>query len=96
MTAFLARLAAAVLLVGCLAQPAMAQPAQPPAAQTEFVPVDQLPPEDRLPGAPLLIAAYSFILLAFFGYVMSVGKRLGAVQREVARLEGDLKKSGRG
>ena len=32
---------------------------QPPAAQSEYVPVKDLPPVDQLPAAPLLVAAYS-------------------------------------
>lgn len=61
-----------------------------------FRPLDELPPEDRLPAAPLLVTAYAFVMLALFGYLLSVAKRLGVVQREVERLERDLKKSGRG
>jgi len=38
--------------------------AQPPAGQSEFVPVDSLPPADQLPAAPLLIGAYAFVWLA--------------------------------
>ena len=37
---------------------------QPPPGQSEFVPVDSLPPSDQLPAAPLLIAAYAFVWLA--------------------------------
>ena len=32
---------------------------RPRPAQDEFVPVDELPPQEQLPAAPLLIAAYS-------------------------------------
>ena len=66
-----------------------------PKQQDEFVPVDQLPPQDQLPAAPLLIAAYSFVALALFAYVVSVARRLGTVQRELERLEGDAKRSPR-
>ena len=69
--------------------------AQQPEQQDEFVPIDQLPPQDQLPAAPLLIAAYAFVMLALFGYVVSVARRLGTVQRELERLEADAKKSGR-
>jgi hypothetical protein len=31
-----------------------------------------------------------FVVLALFGYVFSVGKRLTSVQREVERLQGDI------
>ena len=66
-----------------------------PKQQDEFVPVDQLPPQDQLPAAPLLIAAYSFVALALLAYVVSVARRLGTVQRELERLEGDAKRSRR-
>ena len=63
--------------------------------QDEFIPIDQLPPQDQLPAAPLLIAAYSFVVLALFGYVVSIARRMGTVQRELARLEADMKRGGR-
>jgi hypothetical protein len=63
--------------------------------QTEFIPLDQLPPQDQLPAPRLLIAAYVFVLAALFLYVVSVSRRLGAVHREVQRLEADIRKSGR-
>jgi CcmD family protein len=67
----------------------------PPQQQDEFVPIDQLPPQDQLPAAPLLVAAYSFVVLALFAYVVSVARRVGAVQRELERLGSELKRSGR-
>ena len=69
------------------------QPA--PEQQDEFVPVDTLPPQDQLPAAPLLITAYAFVMLALFGYLLSVARRLTTVQRELERLESDVKRSGR-
>jgi hypothetical protein len=63
--------------------------------QTEFIPLDQLPPQEQLPAPRLLIAAYVFVLAVLFTYVVSVSRRLGAVHREVQRLEADLRKSGR-
>jgi CcmD family protein len=90
-------LAIAVLALAC-AVPAMAQSTpsgQQPQQQDEFVPISELPPQDQLPSAPLLIAAYMVVLVALFGYVLSVSRRLTVVQREVQRLEGDLKRSGR-
>ena len=84
------------LLLACLAGPAaaFAQPQQPQ-QQDGFEPIEDLPPQDQLPAAPLLIAAYSFVALALFTYLISVSRRLGRVQRELARLESDLKKTGR-
>ena len=53
-------------------------------------------PEDQLPAAPLLVTAYSFVWLALFGYLVSVAQRLSKVQREVERLESDMKRGTRG
>ena len=75
---------------------AAAQPAQPPQQQDEFRPISELPPQDQLPAAPLLIGAYSVALLALLFYVLSVARRLNAVQREMQRLEADVKRGGRG
>ena len=73
----------------------MAVHAQQPQQQEEFVPIDELPPQDQLPAAPLLVTAYSFVVLALFAYVVSVARRLSGVQRELDRLESDLKRRGR-
>ncbi len=84
-----------VLAVLVLAGPAVAAPAwgpstafaeQPPPAQDEFIPMDQIPPEDQLPSAPLLITAYAFVWLAVFGYLWSIWRRLSAVERELGEL----------
>ena len=69
--------------------------AQQPQQQNEFIPIDQLPPQDQLPAAPLLIAAYAIVMLALFLYVASVARRLGSVQRELERLEADVKRGSR-
>ena len=73
------------------------QPQQPPQPQQqdEFVPIDELPPQDQLPAAPLLVTAYAVVVLALFAYVVSVARRLGAVQRDLDRLQSDLKRGGR-
>jgi CcmD family protein len=68
---------------------------QQPEQQNEFIPIDQLPPQDQLPAAPLLIAAYAIVMVALFLYVMSVARRLGSVQRELERLETDIKRGTR-
>ena len=91
----------AVLLgIGCSAQQTQPPPAPqpqpaPPAATDEFVPISQLPPQDQLPAAPLLISAYAFVWVALFGYLLSVGRRLTKVQGEVQRLEADISKGTR-
>jgi CcmD family protein len=62
--------------------------AQPPttAAQEGFVPVDQLPPDEQLPAAPLLVAAYAVAWLAVFGYLWSIWQRLSRVERDIAEV----------
>jgi CcmD family protein len=85
---FLAAIALAALMFGA---PIGAQQ-QPPQQQDGFVPIDQLPPQDQLPAAPLLVTAYSFVVLALFVYVLSVARRLGVVQRELDRLQSDARR----
>ena len=60
---------------------------QPPPGQGEFVPISQLPPGDRLPAAPLLIAAYAFVWVALLVYLWSIWRRLGKVEAEMQALE---------
>jgi CcmD family protein len=84
----------AILLA--LAPLAAQQPQPQPQQQDEFVPVSQLPAQDQLPAAPLLVIAYAFVWLALFAYLVSVARRLSHVQREVARLELDMKRGSRG
>jgi len=67
-----------------------------PEQQEEFLPIDQLPPQEQLPAGPLLVGAYAFVLLVLFGYLVSVARRLSAIQREVDRLDADVKQIGRG
>jgi CcmD family protein len=64
--------------------------AQAQAPQDEFVPISQLPAQDQLPAAPLLIGAYAFVWVAICGYVISLARRVSSVQRDVARLEDDV------
>jgi hypothetical protein len=75
-----------ILMVLCsvalTALPAMAL--QPPAEPQEgFVSIDQLPPGEQLPAAPLLITAYAFALLAFTFYVWTLWRRLRVVERDM-------------
>jgi hypothetical protein len=87
---------ARVLVFGllCMAIPALAL-AQPPQPQDGFVAVGDSPVQESLPAAPLLIAAYIVVLAGFFAYVVSLSRRLGAVQRDVERLEADVTRRGR-
>jgi CcmD family protein len=62
-------------------------PGQAPPGQGEFLPVDQLPPSEQLPAAPLLITAYAFVWIAVFFYVWTVWRRLNRVEAEMRILE---------
>jgi CcmD family protein len=63
-------------------------PAQPPRrpAQDEFVPIDQLPVQEQLPAAPLLISAYSVAWIAVAGYLFSIWRRMGRLEHELAEV----------
>ena len=95
MTAFFRRVAVAVPILVCiLAFPLSVVDAQtkPP---TDFKPLSELPPADQLPAGRLLVAAYVVVIVVLFLYLLSVARRLNAVQREVDRLEADVKRTGR-
>jgi hypothetical protein len=61
-------------------------PDRPP-PQDEFVPIDQLPPQEELPAAPMVVAAYSFIWIAFVAYCFGLVKRVRKVEADLAALE---------
>jgi CcmD family protein len=77
---------AVVAAIAVWGAPAVAalQPAQPPL--DEFLPIDELPEEDRLPAAPFLIAAYSIVWILAFGYFWSLARRFAAVESDLAGL----------
>ena len=55
---------------------------QPPPVE-EFVPIGELPEEDRLPAAPFLVSAYSLVWIFAFGYFWMLSRRLSVVEREL-------------
>jgi hypothetical protein len=89
----LRRLFSAVLAFALIAAPALA--AQPPAGQSEFVPINELPPTEQLPAAPLLVTAYAFFLVLMIFYVWTVWRRITKVEREMHALEQKLSRSAR-
>jgi CcmD family protein len=78
-------LASAALLLVMAGVPTTlrAQPPRTP-AQEGFVPAAQLPPDDKLPAAPLLMAAYAIAWVAVLVYLWSIWQRLSKVERELA------------
>jgi hypothetical protein len=65
---------------------AQQNPDRPP-PQDEFVPIDQLPPQEELPAAPMVVAAYSFVWIAFVAYCFGLVKRVRKVEADLAALE---------
>lgn len=92
--AFIGLLLVLFMSITGMAQQPQPQPA-PPQQQDEFVPISELPPQDQLPAAPLLVTAYGFVWIVLFAYLVSVGRRLSKVQREVERLQSDVAKGSR-
>ena len=68
---------------------------QPPAGQSEFVPVDSVPLADQLPAAPLLVTAYAFVWIAVMVYLWTIWRRLNKVETEMRALAQKQKTSQR-
>jgi CcmD family protein len=60
--------------------------------QSEFIPVKEVPASEQLPAAPLVIAAYAFVWIAFLAYVWLMWRRLGKVEQELSSLSVQLSK----
>ena len=54
--------------------------------QSEFQPVTEVPASEQIPSAPLVIAAYAFVWLAFVVYVWTMWRKLGKVEQELQTL----------
>ena len=67
--------------------------AQP--GQSEFRPVSEIPASEQLPSAPLVIAAYAFVWLAFLAYVWMTWRKLGAVEQDLSALSARVAKGSR-
>jgi hypothetical protein len=86
------RLSTAVVSLLLVAAPLFAQP---PAGQSEFVPVNGLPESEKLPAAPLLVVAYAVFLVLMVFYVWTVWRRLSKVEADMRALEQRTVKGGR-
>ena len=70
-------------------QAVAAQVAQPEQRGGDgFEPVANLPPvaHEQLPAAPLVMTAYAFVWALVFGYLWTIWRRLGAIEREMRGL----------
>ena len=74
---------------------AAAQPPATTAAQDGFVPVDESKPQEHLPAAPLVMAAYALAWMVIFGYVWSLWSRLSRVEREIGEVTRRIDAAGR-
>jgi hypothetical protein len=92
LVAGLALPSAATSFIVATRQPASASQQEVPEG---FEPVGNLPPQEHLPAAPLLIAAYAFAWVMILGYVWLVWRRIGAVRNELADVERRLEEARR-
>jgi hypothetical protein len=83
----------AVLIVAPAALRA-SQPQPPPDAKQEYVPVDPAAEQEQLPAAPLVIGAYSVVLVALVLYLWSIWLRLSRVEREIAQVSRRIEAGG--
>jgi CcmD family protein len=85
------RLLIALLTLVLTAPALLAQPPQ----QNEYVPIDQLPPQETMPAAPLLIGAYIVVWLGLMGYLFWIWRRIARVETEMQALQRRTSGTGR-
>jgi len=81
------RLCRALFLAALLAAPGVALASQPQPSPDEFVPMEEIPPEEQIPAINLVAAAYGFVWVVVVGYVWSLGRRLQKAEADLAALE---------
>ncbi len=60
------------------------------AAQDEFVPISELPADEKLPAAPLLIAAYAVVWIVVAVYVWTLWRRFLRAEQDLKTLASRL------
>jgi len=75
----------ACIFVALMSVALFAQPPRPPATD-QYVPVDQLPPSEKMPSAPYVIAPYALIWLIAMLYLWTIWRRIGKVEQDLSAL----------
>jgi CcmD family protein len=65
----------------------------PPAAQDEFVPISELPSDEKVPAAPLLITAYAVVWIVVAVYLWTLWARFRRTERDLEALTRRLPKA---
>lgn len=83
------RILCALAVVSCLglAAPESLVAQGQPAARDEYVPISELPPDEQMPAAPMVIGAYAFVWIAFVGYVFTLVTRTKKLESDLKALE---------
>jgi hypothetical protein len=63
----------------------IAQQQQQP-ARDQYLPIDQLPPSEKMPSAPFVIAAYAVIWALAMFYMWTIWRRAGKVEADLDTL----------
>jgi CcmD family protein len=72
--------------LGIVAPVSLAAQGQP-AARDEYVPISELPQDEQMPAAPMVVAAYAFVWVAFVGYVFTLVNRTRKLEADLRALE---------
>jgi len=59
---------------------------QPEPARDQYLPIDQLPPSERMPSAPFVIAAYAVIWALAMFYLWTIWRRTAKVEEDMQAL----------
>lgn len=78
---------ALIVVALSVAAPCATATAMQPPPQSEFLPVDDVPPGEQIPAINLVGAAYGFVWVLLLGYVWSISRRLRQVESELTALE---------
>ena len=70
--------------------PATPQTSTPAPAQDEFVPISELPADEKLPAAPYLIAAYAVVWIVIAVYLWTLWRRFLRAEQDVKQLANRL------